>query len=192
MVTASLLPPRIAFSNPLHGIRTVKQLPLPISLSTATLPPCSSTNFSTRVRPSPVPAYRRESLESNCVNGLKRRFKSSVAIPIPVSRTENIRDSLSKSHLVSRVTLPPSGVNFTALESRFTKICFRRRSSTTSMTDLLSMASVIFKFFFCACSRINRRLAWHTSSTLALFNSNSILPAPILARSSKSLIKDKR
>jgi hypothetical protein len=38
------------------GNVNIKRLPFPTSLSTQILPPCSSTNFLAKVKPSPVPS----------------------------------------------------------------------------------------------------------------------------------------
>ena len=54
---------------------------------------------------------------------------SSGAIPIPVSLTAMV---MTPSAAVAvRPTRPPSGVNFTALERRFSRICLTFRSSAT-------------------------------------------------------------
>jgi hypothetical protein len=54
---------------------------------------------------------------------------SSGAMPTPVSRTAVV--TTPSAAVTVTPTRPPSGVNFTALERRFNRICFTFRSSAT-------------------------------------------------------------
>src|SRR6202043_4043262 len=59
--------PNHAFSPVRHGSQTLKQLPVPGVLVTATAPPCSSAKRDTITRPSPVPSVVRVKLLLICV-----------------------------------------------------------------------------------------------------------------------------
>src|SRR4029450_1148275 len=97
------------------GSANVNMLPLPSSLSTQILPPWSSISLFERARPSPVPSTAPPP-RSVCWTPSKIRAWSSAAIPGPVSETETHTSPLIRAEL--RTTLPPSGVNLTAFESR--------------------------------------------------------------------------
>src|SRR5262249_31544997 len=69
------------------GIATKKVEPRPGSLSTHTLPLCSSTNLRVMLSPSPVPPTSLVMVASACRNSSKSASILSLAIPIPVSAT---------------------------------------------------------------------------------------------------------
>ena len=79
------------------------------------------------VVPRPVPPKRRDVDSSAWVKLSKMRACASGAMPMPVSRTENLRRtrlSVSPCEVTCTVTLPRS-VNFTALPARL-MITWRR------------------------------------------------------------------
>ena len=64
-------------------------------------------------------------------------------MPMPVSAIISTMESSSTR--LRTTTVPPSGVNFTALDSRLTMICLTaRRSATTEMASSISASSVRF------------------------------------------------
>src|SRR5258705_470335 len=103
------------------GSDTVKVVPRPgPGLSTSISPSWSSTSRRTSVRPIPSPPCCRVRASSPWTNGSKMRQRISGAMPTPLSLTRTnacpSRDSTS-----SRMS-PPSGVYFTALNTRFDTI----------------------------------------------------------------------
>ena len=134
------------------GSQTVKQLPRPGSLVTATVPPCSCARRCTITSPSPVPSALRVTAFETCMNGANSARVCSGAMPMPVSVTEistNRSCSLAGNgrRMPSRkpgsgpstrarstaatdtATSPPFGVNLIALDSRFSRICLSRLAS---------------------------------------------------------------
>src|SRR5215831_11376975 len=101
------------FSHFRRGKKTRNTLPFCGSLSTAILPPCSSTIFETIGRPSPTP--------SGLVvkNGLKMLSRSFGSMPEPRSITAI--STISPASLVLIVIVPPDGVACAALSSRLKK-----------------------------------------------------------------------
>ena len=90
----------------------------PAGARRGTVPPCSSTRPFTSVRPRPRPPRERARLRSACENGSKMRGRTSGSIPSPVSRTS--RSAAPPGSSPTRtVTVPPRGVNFAELASRF-------------------------------------------------------------------------
>ena len=57
MVFIVILHDQNQLGDDLSGKVKLKVEPLPTSLSTQILPPCSSTNFLAKVSPSPVPSF---------------------------------------------------------------------------------------------------------------------------------------
>ena len=102
-------------------------LPRPTSLSSHIRPPCSSTIRRVRVRPRPVPS----ALDADrvpCWKESKIRDRSASAMPMPVSVDGD--EHLAAPPVQARtVTLPPSGVNLTALPTRLSSTCLSRSSS---------------------------------------------------------------
>src|SRR5262249_51450784 len=94
--------------------------PLPISLVSQIRPPCSSTNFLASVRPSPVPSRFRAASVPTWRNSSKTVAWSSGAIPMPVSLTAT--STAPSTGAAVTPMRPPSGVNFTAFESRLSRI----------------------------------------------------------------------
>src|SRR5687768_14305608 len=109
------------------GSATVKVEPLPGVLSSRIAPPCSSTKRLVSARPRPVPSAFLILSRPTCLNSSNTAAWSSGAMPMPVSRT--VTSSAPFCFRAETWTLPPSGVNFTALESRFSMICLNLRSS---------------------------------------------------------------
>src|SRR5436853_1595846 len=183
------LPPRVVWGAYCGGVRgrvTVNVDPLPTSLATAIAPPSSVTNRFAIARPSPVPPYRLVLDMSAWWNSSKIPWSSSLAMPIPVSRTitRTVRSSCHAEILIS----PPS-VNFTALLRRLRMTClsFSRSvwsggissliSSTRRTSPLLSIGRTV-AVAICTTSP-NRKDSANTS----------ILPASIFERSRRPLIR---
>ena len=82
-----------------------------------------------RARPRPVPCVVLENWLSTCSNGLARRARSSLAMPMPVSVTDTLTMSPNGSRRISAltVTLPARGVNLMAFDSRFSSTCLTAR-----------------------------------------------------------------
>ena len=101
-------------------------LPTPTSLSSHIRPPCSSTIRRVRVRPRPVPS-ELDADRVPCWKESKIRDRSASAMPMPVSVT--VMSTSGPSVQARTVTLPPSGVNLTALPMRLSSTCLSRSSS---------------------------------------------------------------
>ena len=91
-------------------------LPRSSSLSTAMVPLCAATMALAMVSPRPVPGIACRVAASERKNLSKIRSRSPAGMPMPVSATASTAWSPCMPTLTS--TLPPSGVNFTALEMR--------------------------------------------------------------------------
>ena len=153
-------------------------------------PPCSSTNFLASVSPSPVPSCLRASSRPTWRNSSKMAAWSSGAIPIPVSLTAMV--TTSSAAVAVRPTRPPSGVNFTALERRFSRICLTFRSSATMSPTRSS--TVWVSVIPCRVARSRTRVR-ALSRAVGRWNrpsSSSSRPASTLDRSRMSLIRERR
>ena len=93
-------------------------------LSTQILPSIISTSRLEIESPSPVPPYFRVVELSAWLNGWNKRAVCSGVMPIPLSRTENFRFTLSEivSASATVTTISPCSVNFTALLTRLIRI----------------------------------------------------------------------
>ncbi len=171
---------------------TLKRLPCPGVLSTATLPPWASASRSTSASPSPVPVYWRLRLLSICTKGWKSFARCSAAMPMPVSHTVNVTVCCSTSPVTSSPTRPPLGVNLTALESRLTRICLSRRSSAWIVSIVLSSVELMLTRCISASCVTMRRLVWQIRPTSIRAISSSSRPASIFERSRISLIRVSR
>src|ERR1044071_441871 len=172
------------------GSVNVKVDPRPGALSTQIRPPCSSTNFFARVRPRPVPSCLRVSSWPTWRNSSKIAAWSSGAMPMPVSVTAI--STMPFRWVAFRQIRPPSGVNLTALERRFSSTCLTLRSSPTSSSSPGSMSSC--REMPC---RVARSLHRVTAFSRAVgrwkgTGASSMRPASILERSRMSLISDRR
>src|SRR5262249_200747 len=109
-----------------RGSGTAKKnvLPLPVSLSTHTRPPCISTNFLVMLKPRPVPPNSRVTVVSTWRNSAKTLSSSSFGIPMPVSETLNTSSSPRSS---APISTRPFLVNLIAFAARFITHCARRR-----------------------------------------------------------------
>src|SRR5574340_553360 len=92
------------------GRKTRKILPFPGSLSTAILPPCSSTIFETMASPSPTP--------SGLVVKKGLKIASSRAGSMPAPRSITSVSAMPSTTRVLTVIAPPSAVVWAALSSR--------------------------------------------------------------------------
>ena len=109
---------------------------------------------------------------------------------MPVSLTEISTEPSASLAFIP--ILPPSGVNFTALERRLRRICLILRSSPTksprsSSTDKSSVIECRT-----ARSRTNVRAFSNAVGRSNVLSSSSIRPASTLERSRISLIRDRR
>ena len=111
----------------------VKVLPFPSSLDRLISPPKSLESSLLMESPSPVPPYLRCVDPSACWKASKTIWIFSLAIPMPVSVTLKYTLPWSLSLEMSSDTFP-SEVNFSALESRFLKICSTRSLSVYSVS----------------------------------------------------------
>ena len=110
------------------GSGTPNVLPSPTSLSTPICPPCSSTIRLHSVRPRPVPSSG-SCARPPCWKESKMRSWSAGGMPTPVSATASTTRPASGA--AETATVPPAGVNFTALDSRFSSTCLSRSSSAS-------------------------------------------------------------
>ena len=117
---------RLSTSGAPKGRPTVNVLPVPGSLATETVPPCSAASSCTRARPIPVP--------SGSAAAARTRWKrwnscgsSSATMPTPVSVTVSAKPSASERRATS---IPPTNVYLTALASRLTTTFSHIRGST--------------------------------------------------------------
>src|SRR5215211_3500043 len=119
-------PASVAVTGAPAGMANPKVLPTPTSLSTQIRPPCNSTIRLDRVSPRLVPSVEG-AVRPPCWKASKIRSRSSAATPTPVSETVT---STSLGSARARTSMrPPSGVNFTAFDSRLTITCLTRSSS---------------------------------------------------------------
>ena len=132
-----------AESGGARGSSKARTDPRPSSLVAEMVPPCSSTSSRARDRPIPVPPNRRVLELSTWWNRSKIRSRSASGMPIPVSWTSTRRPS-ARSIRRTR-TSPRSGVNFTALPSRFraTRSRWSRSAWIIGMGPLASKVSLI-------------------------------------------------
>ncbi|OJW66184.1 MAG: hypothetical protein BGO65_03865 [Afipia sp. 64-13] len=110
-------------------------------------------------------------------------------MPMPVSAKISTTDfSLMRLRTSTR---PPSGVNFTALESRLTAICFiARRSAITGMSPSMSASSM--RFLSSARPETTRSDSVRVSARSSGSGSSFIRPASIFDMSRMSLITSSR
>ncbi len=126
------------------GRYSVNVLPTPGSLRTFNRPLSSCDSSRLIDSPSPVPPYLRLVVPSACWNASKITDSFSAGMPMPVSRTSNASMDVVRGHAMSGAScgcacrmcrsIPPSWVNFTALDSRLRRICCNRCSSVCSVT----------------------------------------------------------
>ncbi len=171
--------------------RTRNVLPCPGVLSTAIVPPISTTSCRQIVRPSPVPPWRRVELPSTCVKLSKMASRRSAAMPIPVSHTASSMPSSASVSSVMRATIvtSPRSVNLIAFPTRFVSTCLSRLGSPCTapgnVGGMTAASSMPFSFAFganrSATSSTMTRTSMSTRSTV-------ILPASIFEKSRMSLM----
>ena len=124
------------------GRKRVKVLPMPGVLRKVSSPPSRVASSRLMARPRPVPPYLRLVLASACWKASNTIFCFSTGMPTPVSVTSKattelawLSAALSARQPVSAGTTRsrtlPCAVNFSALDSRFFRICCRRLESVT-------------------------------------------------------------
>ena len=105
------------------GRRTVNSVPLPCSVWTSTVPPIMSTMFLVMAMPRPVPWVLLTVEVRSRSKGEKIFCTNSWLMPIPLSLIRNSYSALplaGPGNCFSRTeTVPPAGVNLTALDNRF-------------------------------------------------------------------------
>lgn len=122
-----------------RGNRTVNVAPRPSpALSADTLPPWPSTTCLTIESPRPRPPCERVLDASAWRNGSKTFGRNAALIPRPVSRT-TISTAFS-CRLTWAWTVPPRGVNLTALVKRFHTTCCSRAGSPKNRARSLEVA----------------------------------------------------
>src|SRR5690606_28128780 len=197
--------------GPSTGSRNQKVLPLPKIDSTPIWPPCISTNRLHSANPRPVPCAARVVDESTCENSWNSLGMSSVRMPTPLSDTEihttSRGISLAKSPwrgcsrsgigAAVRTTeieiLPPSPVNFDALESRLISTWRTRALSARISRSTLSGRST--RHSWCLAVRsdaVSVTAAVTASRTSQRSSDSTIRPASILERSSTELMRPSR
>ncbi len=100
-------------------------------LSAHMRPPIISASRLLIARPRPVPPYLRVVLESACENDWNSRPMPCADRPMPVSRTAKVSATCPPGRVSALTvsTTSPASVNFTALLSRFSRICRSRGRS---------------------------------------------------------------
>ena len=113
-----------------NGRRTMNSVPLPCAVWTSMVPPIISTIFLVIAMPSPVPWVLLTVEVRSLSKGEKIFFTNSWLIPIPLSFTRISYSALPfavPGNCFSRTeTVPPAGVNLTALDKRFKSTWFSR------------------------------------------------------------------
>ena len=160
--------------------------PLPGALTTSMVPPCSSTSRLEMASPRPVPWYFLTRVLSPWTKGWNSRAMSASSMPGPWSRTQKRTAEPASSAPIS--TAVWSSLNFTALESRFSRIWRSLpRSARTPEDDTARVRTSIPFRWACGATR-------DTASVIAPAGASgstcsSIRPDSIFARSRMSLIK---
>ena len=113
----------VSFPIPKSAVKW-KVVPLPDSLSIQISPPIIFTRRLLMVSPKPVPPYLRVVEVSAWEKAWNSLACCSGVMPMPVSRTENCRVTLSSDlfDILVVTTISPFSVNFIALFPRLTRI----------------------------------------------------------------------
>ena len=152
-------------------------------------PPNSSTIRRQSVSPRPVPSSWAAP-RPPCWKDSKIFSRSSGAIPIPVSDTATTSSPASRRAWTA--TVPPAGVNLTALPTRLTTTCLKRSSSdSTSPTSSATSSSSPIPWR-AARSRTSERAYSSAPGTEKTVGSSRICPASIFDRSRISLSSSSR
>ena len=173
-----------------NGTRSVNVDPSPSVVSTSMVPPISSASRRLIARPSPVPPKRRVVDESTCENGWNNRSMRSGGMPMPESRTAiciSTRPTAAALAVTSTRTSPRS-VNFTAFDSRFSRIWRRRLSSPSTQSEASGGEPRLDADALSAAPRA-RPGAIESRTMLCSWNgcsSSSMRPASIFVKSSTS------
>ena len=172
----------------LDGHGEAERAALPGRLVIQIRPPCSSTMRLDSVSPSPVPSLRAS--RPPRWKASKIRSWSAASMPIPVSRTITCASPPAISARTS--TDPPSGVNLTALLSRFSTTCLSLSSSAQITPTSGATASEIVIPCRAARSRTIASAYSSSSGSDSALGSSSIRPASTFERSRISLISSSR
>ena len=178
-----------------NGSVTEILVPLPFSLLMSIVPSIMSTKFLTMDMPRPVPPILSTILPYSCSKGSNIFDRNASLIPIPVSVTRNSASSsvsLRLQPFTDNSTLPPAGVNFTALDNRLIKICLMRILSPYRTSFAISVQQIKSSFFDLAII-----LIWLSTASITDCSSSGsvcrlIFFSSILLMSNVSLIKFSR
>ena len=118
------------------------------------------------------------------------RSWSAPGMPTPESTT--CTRTSAPSWRADTCTVPPAGVNFTALDSRFSRICLSRSSSAFTGPIPAVTSADSWRFLLVARSRIKPTQCSTTVPTSTGARASSIAPASTLERSSTSLSSSSR
>ena len=127
------------------GRSIVKVLPLPSSLWTSILPPIKLTRLCVIASPKPVPPKCWAISAVSCSKGRNTRLKNSFFMPIPLSLMTQRKWICSglvcfSDNLI--VTLPPRGVNLTALAITLINTWLTRSGSPTRHSWRMSFVMI--------------------------------------------------
>ena len=179
------------------GRLIVNSVPVPTSLLTSIVPPIRSTIFFEIAIPRPLPSVLSIRLSFSRVKGLKISLKNSGLIPIPVSLTVNMNQALAAfsdaASSISKLTVPPGGVNLEALESTLISTCRRRSESQHSCSCLICRR----RTSNCCCLALTllcmiETIVSITSGSSITSSARVIFPLSIFDISSTSLIRPRR
>ena len=121
------------------------------SLTNVIFPPSNNDNSLLILNPNPVPPYFLLMLPSTCLNDSNISCCLSSGIPIPLSSTVN-DILLSGSDWIFKFTTPDFLVNLNAFDSKFFRICDRRRLSVFIFlfTNIIKIELALFIHFLFA------------------------------------------
>ena len=118
------------------------------------------------------------------------RDRSDSAMPIPVSVT--VMSTSGPPVQARTVTVPPSGVNLTALLIRLSRTCLSRSSSAVMWVGASAASKRSSTPSWPAASRTRASTLWIASPAGKVVTSSSIRPASTFDRSSTSLRRARR
>ena len=159
-------------------------------------PPIISTSRLTMERPRPEPPTSAVAAVRSCEKGSKMRGRKASLMPTPLSFTTNFsvtRFSPCSTQTAANSTLPPRGVNLTALDSRLRIISCSLRASARQQPLVASSSSsvnLICFSFMEGLTEVTTRLMKLRQSTGSSLSVTA--PVSILLRSRVSLISCSR
>ena len=170
-------------------MRTDTIVPTPSVERIFNAPPCSSASEREIASPSPEPVWFFENWFCTCSNGRPSFFSASLGMPQPLSSMVSI---IAPETLRARTgILPPSPVNFTALESRLMAICLIARRSAIERHRSAILVSTLIDFC-AACSDTTRTVSRISGQRSISSRSIENWPASIFDMSRMSLMTPSR